>query len=127
MARGHRGAAAAVLGITGGAIAAAVWVGGSPAWAMGALGFYAAAAAVAWRWAGGSGDVAAILRVGGDERQRTMDREATARTGLVMTAVAVVGAVVEIARTGDPGVFGLFCAVAGAAYAVNLVVLRRRH
>lgn len=80
-----------------------------------------------WAWAGGRGDVVAILRAGGDERQRSIDRDATSVTGPMMTAVAVVGGVVELARTGGAGVFGLFCAVAGVTYAFSLfMVLRRR-
>ena len=40
--------------------------------------------------------------------------------------VAVVGAIVQIARTGDPGVYGLFCAVTGVTYAGGLLALRLR-
>ena len=43
-----------------------------------------------------------------------------------MAIVAVVGAIIELGRTGGAGVFGLFCVVAGVAYSVSLAVLRRR-
>jgi hypothetical protein len=46
--------------------------------------------------------------------------------GSVMSAVAVVGAIIEIGRTGNPGVYRLFCVVAGVVYAVALFLLRRR-
>ena len=122
----RRSTAALILVIGGGAVAAAIWVSGSRAWALVALGIYLVLAAIAFVWAGRTGDIAAILRVGGDERQRGLDRDATAIAGFVMTLVAIVGAVVEIGRTGDPGVYGLFCAVGGTVYAVSLIELRRR-
>jgi hypothetical protein len=124
--RGHRAAAAVVLVAGGAAVAAATWVGGDHGWAIAALIIYAVLATIAFVWAGRSGDVAAILRVGGDERQRGLDRDATAITGLVVTFVAVVGAIIEIGRSGNPGVYGLFCVVSGVAYAVSLFELRRR-
>jgi hypothetical protein len=124
--RGHRAAAAAVLIVGGAGVAAATWVGGDHGWAIAAVVIYAILAAIAFAWAGRSGDVAAILRVGGDERQQGLDRDATALTGLAMTVVAIVGAIVELGRTGNPGVYGLFCVVSGAVYAVSLFELRRR-
>src|SRR5262245_54006661 len=98
--RGHRGAAAAILIVGGGA--------------------------VAFVWAGHATDVGQLLRGGGDERQRALDRDATAITGIVLTLTAVVWAIVSLARTGDPGVPGSFCAIAGITYGVALGVLRRR-
>jgi hypothetical protein len=83
-------------------------------------------AIVAYVWAGGVGDVAANLRGGGDERQRSLDRDATALTGLAMIAVALVGALIALGRTGDPGPYGVMCAVAGIAYALSFTVLRWR-
>jgi hypothetical protein len=124
--RGHRGAAAAVLLVGGVAVAVATWANGQYGWSIGILTLYAALAAGAFVWAGRRSDVGALLRADGDERQRGLDRDATAMTGLVLSLVAVVGAVVEIARTGDPGVYGLFCVVGGVVYAVSLAVLRRR-
>jgi hypothetical protein len=66
------------------------------------------------------------LRVGGDERQRSLDRDATAISGMVMSLVAVVGAIIQLGRTGNPGVYGVFCVVGGVTYAVSLAVLRRQ-
>jgi hypothetical protein len=122
----RRGASAGLLLIGGGAVAAATWVSGDHGWAIAALAIYAVLAAVLYVWAGRSGDFAALLRVSGDERQRGLDRDATAIMGLVMSAVAVVGAIIEIGRTGNPGVYGLFCVVAGVVYASALFALRRR-
>src|SRR5438552_1437844 len=89
---GRRGATAGVLLVGGGAVAAATWIGGDHGWAVAALAIYAVLAVLAFVWAGRSGDVAALLRAGGDERQRGLDRDATAITGLALSLVAVVGA-----------------------------------
>jgi len=66
----------------------------------------------------------AILRASGDERQRGLDGDATAITGLVMSGVAVFGAIVEIGRTGNPGVWGTM-GRRGVRYTISLAVLRR--
>lgn len=124
--RNRRGATAGVLVVGGIAIGLATWISGDHGWAIAAVVIYLVLAAGAYLWAGRSGDVAAILRTGGDERPRGLDRDATAVTGLAMTAVALVGAIVELGRTGDPGVYGLFCVVAGVVYSVSLFGLRRR-
>jgi hypothetical protein len=126
MVRGHRGIAAGILVLGGAGVAAATWASDSHGSAVGALAIYAVLATFAFVWAGGTGDVAAILRVGGDERQRGLDRDATAITGLVMSLAAIVGGIVQIARTGDPGVYGLFCVIGVLAYSVSLFQLRRR-
>jgi hypothetical protein len=123
---GHRSATAAVLVVGGGAIAVATWVAGDHGLAVGLVGFYALAAGIAYLWSGGKGDMAAIMRVGGDERQRGMDRDATAIMGLAMGVAALVGAIVEIARTGNPGPYGVMCAVGGISYVLSLIVVRRR-
>jgi uncharacterized iron-regulated membrane protein len=124
--RGHRAAAAAVLLLGGIAVAVATWANGEYGWAIAALVIYAALAGGAFIWAGRRTDVGALLRVDGDERQRGLDRDATAITGLVLSLAAVIGALIQIGRTGNPGVYGLFCLIAAAAYTVSLVVLRRR-
>jgi hypothetical protein len=124
--KGHRLLAAAMLFVGGLCVAAATWVSGDHGWAILALGLYLVFATVVFVWAGGSGDVAAILRAGGDERQRGLDRDATAITGLIMSVVAIIGGIVQIARTGNPGTYGLFCVVAGVTYAASLHALRRR-
>lgn len=122
----RRGMSAVVLLVGGGAVAAATFVNGNIGWAIAAVAFYAVLAMIVFVWAGRSGDVAALLRGSGDERQRSLDRDATAITGLAMSVVALLGGVIEIGRNGNPGVYGLFCAVGGVVYAVSLFVLRRR-
>lgn len=123
----HRGATAAVLIVGGGCLAAATWIGGEHALALGLVAFYAIAALVAYLWSGRDGDVAAIMRVGGDERQRRLDREATALSGLAMGTAALIGAIVSAARNnGDIGQYGVICFVGGVSYVVSLVVLKRR-
>jgi hypothetical protein len=78
-------------------------------------------------WKGRDTDVAAIMRAGGDERQRRLDHDATALAGLAMGIVALIGAVISAAvNHGDIGPFGLICAVGGITYAVSLLLLRRR-
>ena len=94
---GHRGVTAAVLIVGGGAVAAATWASGDHGLAIGLVVFYVVAAGVAYLWSGGKGDVAAIMRVGGDERQKGIDRDATAATGMAMSLAALVGAIGETA------------------------------
>jgi hypothetical protein len=123
---GHRSATAAVLVVGGGALAVATWVAGDHGLAIGLVAFYVVAAAIAYVWSGGKGDVAAIMRVGGDERQRGMDRDATAIMGLAMGLAAIGGAVVQTARNANSGAFLLMCVVGGVSYSVSLFVVRRR-
>ena len=120
---GYRGATAGVLAVGGGATAIAAWVNGDHGLAIGLLVTYALAAVVAFIWSGGTGDVAAIIRAGGDERQQSIGREAIAITGMVMVLAALVGVVVETATKGDPGSYGVMSAVGGLSYAVSLAVL----
>ena len=125
--QGHRGATTAVLVVGGGALALATWVGGAHALALGLVAVYAVAATVAYVWAGRDSDVGAIMRVGGDERQRRIDRDATALSGLAMGATALLGAIITTARNhGDTGAYGLICLVGGLTYAVSLVTLKLR-
>ena len=124
--RGRQGLSAAVLIVGGAAVAAAVWAGGSPGWAIAAMGAYLVFAAIAYMWAGGSGDMAAVLRGAADERQRSVEREALAITAQVMTVVALVGAIIQISRNGNPGVFGFFCAAQAIVYGASWAILRTR-
>src|SRR3954469_21699450 len=127
MARGHRTASAAVLALGGGALAAATWVGGEHMLSIGLIAFYALAASLAYLWAGRDSDVGAIMRVGGDERQRRLDRDAPALSGLAMGLAALVGAIVSAARNhGDIGGYGLICFVGGVTYVLSLSILKRR-
>jgi hypothetical protein len=122
----RRGSTSVTLLVGGAAIALATWVGGSAAWAIAVGAAFVVLATGAFVWAGGAGDAAAILRADPDERQRGLDRDATAVMGVVVVLAALVGAVVSIGRSGNPGAYGVLCAVGGAAYAVSLTVLRRR-
>jgi hypothetical protein len=124
---GHRTASSAILVLGGGALAVATWAGGDRGLSIALIVFYAIAAGLAYLWAGRDSDVGAILRVGGDERQRRLDRDATAMAGLAMGLTAVVGATVSAARhSGDIGGYGLICMVGGIAYVVSLLMLQRR-
>jgi hypothetical protein len=75
---GFRAASATILLLGGVGVAIATWVGRSHGWAIAAIVAYAVLAAGAYVWAGRSSDVAALIRGGGDERQRGLDRDATA-------------------------------------------------
>ena len=93
---GHRGASVAVLVVGGGGLAAATWVAGDHGLTIGLIVFYAVAAVAAYIWSGRDSDVGAIMRAGGDERQRRLDRDATALSGLAMIAAAIIGAIVSV-------------------------------
>ncbi|MBV8196360.1 MAG: hypothetical protein JOY80_12640 [Candidatus Dormibacteraeota bacterium] len=124
--RGHRLASAALLVLGGAAVSAAVWTGGNHSWAIGSSVVYLVLAVGVYAWAGRTGDIAAILRAGGDERQRSIDRDGLVVAAVAMTMVAVVGAIIQLGRTGNPGVYGLFCVVEGAAFVSAVTVLHRR-
>jgi len=89
------------------------------------LAAYLVLAAIAYLAAGGSSDWAAALRTGGDERQRGLVRDATAITGLVLAGAAIVGSIIFVARTGDAGVYGQFCVIAGVVCTAALLRQRR--
>jgi hypothetical protein len=123
---GHRTAATLILAVGGGALAVATWISGSPAIAIGLVIFYVAAGGIAYLWAGRDSDIGAIMRAGGDERQRSLDRDATALSGLAMALAAIIGSIVSVARNGgDPGGYGTICVVGGLTYVASLVVLKR--
>ena len=124
---GHRGASAAVLLVGGGAVAIAAWIGGQPEVAAVLFGAYVVFAVIAFLWSGRGGDIAAIMRGGGDERQRTIDLRAGAVAATATALFSIGGAIVNMARTGgDPGAYGIVCVVFGISYGAALAVLRVR-
>jgi predicted tellurium resistance membrane protein TerC len=124
---GRRGLSAAVLVVGGALVAAAVWIGGGPRAAAIVFGAYLVFGLIAFIWSGGSGDVAAIMRGGSDERQHQIDLRATAAAGSATALFTVAAAIVSIARTGgNPGPYGVICLVFGLSYGVALVIFRRR-
>lgn len=124
--RGHRAATTVVVAIGGGALTVGTWLGGEHGVAIGLMVFYLVAGAIVYVVAGRDGDVAAVLRVGGDERQRGMDRDATVVACSAMMIAAIIGAAVEAARHhGDPGAYGILCAIGGAAYVASFIYYRR--
>ncbi len=116
-----------VLLVLGGSIAVASAIGGDPSGAVVLAGFYLLCGVGVWLWSQRSGDVAALLRSEGDERQRAVDLRATAISGLAMGAFAIAGTIVQLARGEDPTMFGLVCMVGGVAYAVAVGILRARN
>jgi hypothetical protein len=124
--KGRRAVAAGLLLVAGVAIAIGVWMRGDHGFAV-ALGvFYGLCALGAYAWSAGSGDLAAILRAGGDERQRMLDRQATLVAGVAVLVGCFVGAVVDLARGGDGNPFAWLLAVAGATYVLALAWIKRR-
>ena len=124
-ARKH--ATLATLAILGGAIAAAIWAGGDHGLAVGVAGFYAVCCVALFVWSRGDGDVAAILRLSGDERQTMLDLRATAATGVATIVFCLGGAIVNLARGGSGNPWTLICAVAGFVYISALAWSRRHH
>lgn len=122
----RRLATVAVLGVGGGALTVGTWVGGQRGFAVGLGAAYLVFMAIAYVWSGGTGDVAAIMRVSGDERQRALDHRATATSGYAMALFCIGGCVVSLARGGDGSPWSLVCAVGGISYVVSLAVLRFR-
>jgi hypothetical protein len=116
----------ALLAVLGGAITVASWMGGEPALAVMLGIFYAICCVGAYLWSRGHGDVAAIMRLSGDERQRSIDVRATAIAGLATLAFCIGGAVVDLALGGTGNPWALILAVGGASYAVAVAVLVRR-
>jgi hypothetical protein len=122
----RRWASTALLAILGAAITAASWIGGEHSLAL-ILGiFYVVCCAATYLWSRGGGDVAAILRLEGDERQRLMDTRATAMAGIATLAFCLAGVVVDLARGGTGNPWALICAVGGVSYTVALAALRVR-
>jgi hypothetical protein len=101
-------------------------VGGDHGLAVGLVAFYVLAAGIAYVWSGRDTDVAAIMRMSGDERQYRIDRDANAITAQAMGVAAIIGAVINTAANGDPGGYGVICFVGGVTYTVAILVLRRR-
>ncbi len=119
-------ASVASLAVLGGALVAAAWVGGSPGLAAGMAVILALAGVAAFLWSGRNGDIAAIIRLSGDERQQRMDQRAVAITAYVMIYACIAGMVVDLARGGDGWPYAQICAVGGVTYMIALAVLHRR-
>lgn len=116
----------AVLAVFGAAITIASWIGGDHVLAIGLAIFYLVGCVAAYLWSRGRGDVAAIMRLSGDERQRFIDTRATAIAGLATLLFCLGGFVVDLARGGTGNPWALICGVGGASYAVAVGVLVRR-
>ena len=119
--------AGAFLLVPGLAISLAAWIGGEPYLALVLAGFYVLCGVGAYMWSAGKGDLAAIMRVDGDERQKLIDARATIITCYVVLAFCVGGAAVDLARGGSGNPWALICAVGGVTYAIALAVIHRRN
>ena len=119
-------ASATCFFVLGAALSTAVWIQGNHDFALIMGAAYLVAAGIAYVASGGSGDIAAIMRVDGDERQRSIDHEAIRYAAYAMGAAALIGAVVQTAQGHDPSAFGWVLTVGGSAYSVALGVLKHR-
>ncbi len=124
--RGRRLVVTGVMVVGGGALALGALAGGQPLLAAMLAVLIAGFAAITYRWSGGGGDVAALLRSSGDERQRMIDMRSTAFAGVATILFCLGGGVVDLARGGTGNPWTLICAVSGVAYALALGILRRR-
>ena len=122
----RRWASVATLAVLGAALTIATWIGGEQTLAVMLGVFYVVCCAAVYLWSRGSGDVAALLRLQGDERQRLLDTRVTAIAGLVTLSFCLAGAIVDLGRGGTGNPWVLICAVGGASYVVALAVLRVR-
>ena len=121
-----RFASAACFVVLGAALSTAVWIQGNHDYALIMGAFYLVAAGIAYVASGGSGDIAAIMRVEADERQRGIDHEATRYAAYAMGAAALIGVVVQTAQGHDPSAFGWILTVGGSTYSVALGILHRQ-
>jgi len=121
----RRWATTGTLALGGAAVTLAAWAGGEPYLAVALAVIYTVCCGVAFLWSRGSGDVAALIRLTGDERQRLIDLRATAVAGLVTLAFCLGGAIIDLARGGTGNPWALICAIGGLAYVVALAVVRR--
>jgi hypothetical protein len=124
--RRRRWVSTGLLAVLGAAITLATWIGGEPYLALILGGFYLLCCVASYLWSRGSGDVAAIIRFSGDERQRLIDMRATAVAGLATLGFCIGGAVVDLARGGTGNPWALICAVGGVAYVAAVAIFRRR-
>jgi hypothetical protein len=117
----------AFLLVPGAALAIAAWIGGDPYLAVALVAFYLVCSVIMYLWSGRGSDVAAIMRVQGDERQKMIDLQATAAAAFAVLAFCLGGMVAGLARGGTGMPWALILAVGGVSYAVALAVIRRRH
>lgn len=120
-------AGVAILFLGGAGISAGAWFGKQHGLAIGLLIFYVVSTVVAYVWSGRSTDVAALLALQGDERQRTMDLRATAFSGVAMAGLAVTGTIGNLAQGGDGAPWVYQCAVGGAAYVGAFIFIKMRN
>jgi hypothetical protein len=116
----------AFLLMPGAALAVAAWIGGEPYLAVMVFALFLVCSVVMYLWSGRGGDVAALLRVQGDERQKLIDLRATAVAAGTVLVFCLAGMVVDLARGGAGNPWALICAVGGVSYSVALAVIRHR-
>ena len=125
-AAGRRWASTAILAVLGGVAALAAWAGNEPYLAIMLGVFYLLCGLATYLWSRGRGDVAAVLRLSGDERQRQVDLKATAAAGMAALAFSFGGAVLDLARGGTGNPWALICAVGGLSYVAAFGYFRYR-
>lgn len=119
-------ASAAVTLVVGAALTIATLVSGSTAWAIGVGIFTLLAVAIILLIGSRDTDLAAAVRGGGDERQRSSDRDAVALAGLLMIVASLIGAIIgAFLDDGNPGPLGVLCAVGAVGYVAGRIIFRR--
>ena len=106
-------------------ILAAQWIGGSLAGGLISLAILAAAGALILV-SGRSETVRGLRGDGRDERFAQIDLQATAAAGLAVIIAIIIAFVVEVARGHSGAPFTWLGAIAGLAYLLSVVTLRRR-
>ena len=109
----------------GGLMFGAFALGGDPGEGVLAFGVMAALAALFF-FGRRSDTLQGLGGPGRDERWAMIDLQASAAAGLVLITVVIGAWLYEIADGGDGSPYGSLGAVAGIAYIVAVVVLRRR-
>jgi hypothetical protein len=66
------------------------------------------------------------MRTGGDERQRSIEREATRLSAYAMGTFALAGTLVQVARGEDPAGFAWILTAGGISYGIALGILGRQ-
>ena len=110
--------------VFGSAIAVGAWIGSGWGAAVGVEAVAITGAVLYYLLAGRDSDVGALFGSRPDERQACIGMQATALTGIVLTAVALGGVIVTSALDKPAWPFLLFCGVGGATYLVGLLIYR---
>lgn len=109
----------------GAVMLAAAWVSGRPGMGLFMLAVMAVTALV-FLLGGRSETIRGLRGDGRDERFATIDRDATALSGIAVITAIIVAFLVDTARGGDGQPYSWLGAIGGIAYLAAVVTLRLR-